>query len=387
LGSKALGITAFGFQPKKTSQVYAEDNYIYVVEHMKNKVVQLCSSLNQPCGIASYTEMLCKNNGLRSVKSVNELKNASFEILHLQHEFGIMSAKEINKVIGYCSKNSVKLYVTLHAVIPSASLVSRMLVLKYAKKTQGRSSSDLDSLAKNITIRKLLERALLVRKVRQQRMLVNYAKKIIVHLPQMAETLEKMGVEKDKIVVLDHPVQSYKTSPCLYSDADQKTHIGCFGFLEERNNFLKIIDLVANDKDIILHIYANIKHKGKKQEYVDKVLEKVKRSQGIHIATDHLSIEEIVFNLSQCNANIWHGEENPFYYYASGSIRQYLAAKRPIIAFKNTRIKELESIVTTIPAETASGIEGIAKKSCVETKPLEKYLEQHGWETAISVYS
>jgi len=356
------------------------------MENFKEDIVQFCSSLGQPCGIALYTEMLCASNGLRKVKNVTELNNKPPEILHIQHEFGIMPAKEISEVLQYCRRHSTRIYVTLHGVIPSWRHVRTLLAAKLSKEIRCKLNPDLIRLSKAIGVRKLFGYCRSIRRIRQQQMIIKYAEKILVHLDIMKQFLIDMGADPNRIVVLDHPVQQYKTSPRLYSDNDNKMHIGCFGFLQPRNHYEEIMHFAEREEGAVFHMYASCHHSKKDQKYAKRILQLAKQNDNIHLITEHLPLEDIVLGLSRCDVNLWYGGEDPFFCCASGSIRQYLAAKRPILAIRSARIGDLQHVVTMVLPENICRSQDIVKEQRNKNRALCEYVEKHTWESLMLLY-
>lgn len=392
---------------------------------MGKKVVQYCPSLGTPCGIASYTEMLCEANGVTCIKSLDELEKDLPTHLHVQHEYSIVPLVELNKIIVFCKKHNISLYVTMHSVVRVhntklfralylwlrfyryGKLLIKNVVLKTDKKmsgqniptdifaqsnvtsnkaSQGKYLTSLKSIAKKVgqhTEKGALKLGIGLRQVDfaiTQLLLLKNAHKIIVHSELIKRIWLELGARPRQIDVFHHPVKLFQTSNTLYSAADKKIHIGCFGFLRKEKCILEIIDACKQIKNCILHIYTSTGHQNNPLDYERKIIDQVSVYGWIKLHRAHLPLAEIVFNLSKCDINVWYASQNPVIMSVSGSIRQYLAAKRPVIASDVAMIDDVRDVIQCVPPNKPHLLAKAIINANYHTGMIEDYLQKHTWD-------
>lgn len=394
---------------------------------MNRKVVQYCASLGKACGIAAYTEMLCDAQGFGRVKCLEELGNDIPAYLHVQHEFGIMQDSELKKVIKFCRSNNILLYVTMHTVIPirtptfSGILyvllfldtlytlswhLKRYIIMKINSNIRRKNEGTIGAVrgrakpqqASENKFRKILEITLnafhrietkfgldkmwLVEPIISQQLIIKNVDRILVHSEISKRVLLNFGADPEQIEVFHHPVKLCQTSNELYSAHDEKIHVGCFGFLREQKCILEIIEACDQIPNAVLHIYASTANQWRSVTYEKKVRERIAGKKWIKLTTAHLPLDEIVFNLSKCDVNVWYGGLYPYSISVSGSIRQYLAAKRPVIASDIPMIDDVRYIVHLVPPCNPRLLANAIRTCKYEAETLENYLNNHTWEKA-----
>jgi glycosyltransferase involved in cell wall biosynthesis len=408
-----------------------------IKNEFNNKPVQLCSSLGMPCGICTYTEMLSDTQNLARIKTIKDLNSEIPTHIHVQHEFGIYTKRDLKKIINYCKKNNVKFYVTMHTVMPYHAInltidktlnLTKKFILqtKFNVKNIIRKTDDAiwRVLIKSRTIRKLrrIKKDILNKKntyknnnknefkkqfldmkknsnraeiinirelrdthhfMKSQNLLIKNSDKIIVHSDEAKNELISQGAKN--VITIPHPLKKFKTSKKLFSEEDGKLHVGFFGFFNKDKGILDIIDACKKIPDLKLHLYTSITSLGFDLEYFEIVKGEINKYPWIELNTKFQTLEEIVFNLSKCDLNIWYTKPIiPFS--TTGSIRQYLASKRPIIARNNKMVSDLRDIITIIPPYSKKSLIEAILNHDKNTKKIEQYVETHTWEKLKAKY-
>lgn len=343
-------------------------------------VVQYCSSLGRACGIATYTEMLSAAQGMPMVKSVEEVvaKKLKPTHLHVQHEFGIYSIQELKRIVSFCALHGIQLVTTLHSVIPLPNFHQyiRYRMSKRPLSMDGRGwvwtddQPDYDFRS----FKHFRETQLL---------LIRASSLLVVHCHDAKEALEKMGAPN--VAVVPHATKSTRTSALRRSAADGKLHIGCFGFFKPHKCIMEIIDACDHMPGRVLHIYASAAHGDRQTAYERDVLARAARKPWIHTETSHLPLDTVVNELSKCDVNVWYCNA-PGAISTSGSIRQYLAAGRPIVAADNVMISDVKHLIDTVPHGNMDALRAALLHHTDRTAEMKAYVEATSWEKTCAPY-
>ena len=389
------------------------------------KVVQYCPSLGTPCGIAAYTEMLCNAMGCTSIKSLEEIDNDIPTHLHVQHEFSIISPAVLKKIMVYCHEHKICLYITMHSVVPIRNIKSlsalypwlqlyrsvKVVIIRAFLKTDkemGGKAQPTDGSAQNgmvppraskrgfsgplknlwrmagqLTVKAASRFGLDLGTIdfaASQLLVINNAAKIIVHSEISKQIWLTLGADSGQIEVFHHPVKRFQTSDTLYSDSENKIHVGCFGFLRKDKCVLEIIEACKDIQNCILHIYASTSHKNCPLDYEKKVIKQANTHGWIKLHRAHLPLAKVVFSLSKCDVNVWYASQNPKYISVSGSIRQYLAAKRPVIASDIAMVSDVRDILQLVPPKRHHLLAKAIKNCSNHTGKIENYIGKHTWD-------
>lgn len=396
------------------------------------KPVVLCSSLGTECGISTYTELLSKSNQISAISNLSEL---GFELpshIHLQHEFGIAPYDFIEKVIDFCKKNDIKFYVTMHTVLPkNINIYSRFfrmisplffnkLIISFAKKIEEKfyRYKIIDKLKwmrwkikegiKFVWWKFNVSNVMPVNWERilgdnipgvnepwrpfriheswmyfkNQNLVIKNSDKIFAHSKSAKKTLLKQGAKDVELYF--HPSLSYEVSMDLHSEKDDKIHFGFFGFFNKDKSIYETIQSCKKIENRVLHIYSCVR-KDHDQEYLKKIEAEVEKNEWIKFHREFLPLGEIIFNLSKCDILLWNSKPIAIHS-SSGSIRQYLAAKRPIIARKNNLIEDLEGIINIVDDINSETLSREIKKIKFDNDKIKKYLDEHSWENSKITY-
>jgi len=401
---------------------------------VQQSIVQYCPSLGKACGIASYTELLCEEYHYKKIRSLSELDGEIPTHLHLQHEFGIFTSSDLMEVVEYCHHNHVKFYITMHAIVAVghmpfpklceiklisfllsiegflARCVQRLdeflwkdrfkiynwicrnkqnfLVLFEERKKKNSIAQDKDSQKSEGWIWKptTFPRPLLNDMISSERIILENADKIIVHTNEGKQKLLEMGAKS--VESFPHPLKIFPTSKSLHSQKDGKLHVGYFGFLFKFKSISEIIDACEQIDNVILHVFASTVHFNFRDQaaHYEEISNKISLKNWIQFESRHLPLEEIVFRLSQNDVNVWYTKKPPGIS-TSGSIRQYLVAKRPIIASDNVMIYDLKNIVQIVPSEDPKSLTEAIKNFNPDTSKIEEYVQRHTWDLINANYT
>lgn len=210
-----------------------------------------------------------------------------------------------------------------------------------------------------------------------QEAIIKNADSIYVHCQEAEWELIRRGVRR--VHCVRHGVQNARCCLRLHSRTDHKTHVGVFGFPNPHKGILEIIEACKKMRNVRLHIYASIKHDGVQTAYIQKVIALSKKHAWIDLCTDHLSIEEVVWNLSRCDVNVWFAYP-PGGISASGSICQYVAAKRPIIASDVVMVGTLKDAVCLVPPGDIDALRKAIKTYRGGIRALKAYADTYAWD-------
>tara|TARA_Y100000310_G_C20649510_1_gene798566 strand:- start:476 stop:1549 length:1074 start_codon:yes stop_codon:yes gene_type:complete len=218
-----------------------------------------------------------------------------------------------------------------------------------------------------------------------QKTIVQSAEKIVVHCTEAKEALQNMGA--NSIEVIPHGVLFAPTSPHRHSHEDGKTHVGCFGFMHPHKCLLEIIDACAQVPNLSLHIYASTEHCGLDDRYRRQVERKANQHEWIELCTDHLELDEVIWKLSACDVNVWFADV-PGGMSVSGSIRQYIAAGRPIIASDTIMISDIRDAVEVVPPQDVHALAQVLSqyREANEESSI-KWAVQLAWEKVTTPYT
>ncbi len=402
------------------------------------KPVLLCTSLGTECGIATYTELLSKNNDTTAIANLSDL---GFEIpshIHLQHEFGIAPYDFMEKLVKFCNENNIKLYVTLHTVLPvNISIHSIFLrvfcfitlsekfnilfkkVEKFSNKhkivdkikwlawktkdkikwLRWKIKETLKYIWWKFSFDKIFEvnwEDLLGDKIvnvnepwrpkyineswryfKNQSLVIGNADKIFAHSESAVKTLKSQGAKNVELFI--HPVVLFEVSKDLFSHKDNKIHFGFFGFFNKSKSIYEMIQSCKKIENCELHIYSCVQENHDK-DYLKKVESEVDNNKWVHFYKEFIPLEDVVYNLSKCDMLIWNSRPIA-HYSSSGSIRQYLAAKRPIIARKNNLVEDLKGVIKIVDEITTEVLSDEIQNYKVNDKLVE-YLDDHSWKNS-----
>jgi len=393
-----------------------------------SRVVQYCPSLGKPCGIGEYTEKLAAAKGFKAIDSLDKLKGeCPPSHLHVQHEFGLIPIPELRRIIRYCKKRRIALVVSMHTVLPikhtwRIKIANTFLVLEKflyrlkcrLSKPGGTSVPTIESgpaayegnrsffeKSQSLYLRMIeamhvvllgfagkgnpqLDRNILrmLPDSTAQALILRHADQIVVHNPSARDFLLKAGTSGKCIIIFPHPVELFEVSDRLFSQNDGKRHVGCFGFLQPHKGILELIEACDRLPDTVLHLWTSTSHKSTPPDFEQRVIAAVAKRDWIQLTTRHLPLAEVVFNLSKCDVNVWYTLPPTTSLYASGSIRQYLVAKRPIIASDIQAIEEIRHLVHPVPKDRTDLLADAIAKNLKPPKGLGDYLERYCWENS-----
>lgn len=353
-----------------------------------NKPILLCHSLGTECGISTYTEMLSKSNSIKAIKTLKDLGLETPSHLHVQHEFGIVSSKQMEEIVKYCKKNGIKLYVTMHTILPKSMNFYSLLLTQvsfvfkhdnFIEVLKKIKSSVWDIL--NFSFRKddKWRPGTIVESwefFKNQNLIVKNADKIFVHSESAKKELEKQGSKNVELFI--HPTIIFQTSDRLFSTEDGKKHIGFFGFFNKDKDILNLIKTIKTLDNVVLHLYSCVK-KDHDREYYNLVEKEIGNDTDVFWHKDFMSLERVIFELSKCDLLVWNSKPIA-HYSSSGSIRQYLAAKRPILARENNLVEDLKDIIRIVENIDSDVIKNQIDNIHLDALKINEYLENHTWE-------
>lgn len=353
-------------------------------------IVQYCSSLGRACGIATYTEMLAHAQNMQTVRSLNELDERGLRPthLHVQHEFGIMDLGELRRIRRYCDEHDIRMCVTMHSVVelPTVRSYARaFMARKMQPKVWERKVNDHCRTSPQVWTKDLPDYDLgsFFRFRGTQEFLARSADLLVVHCEAAQEALVAMGAKR--VAVVPHGARLSTVAPTLHSVRDGRLHVGCFGFLKAHKCVLELIDACEKIPNVKLHIFASTAHIDKQRDYARRVIERAERCDWIELDTSHLPLETIISELSKCDVNVWYCAP-PGAISTSGSIRQVLAAGRPVIAADHAMVSDIRDLLRVVPFGDVDALsQAIAERGMPGTD-ARPYLERTTWDLVRAPY-
>ncbi len=363
-----------------------------------NKSITLyCSSLGNPsCGIASYTMMLSRAKGVPAISRIPQFDNGFPKILHLQYEPGITGYRELKSITKFCDRNGIELLTTMHHVRlrkqdklfssmfsdlrKLASLVVRGMQYTW-EMMLGSGSSGRDKLQglrkhqMNYWARFVVQRHIFS------------SGKVVVHSPSAKSELISQGADPERVRVQYHPIEDFSNLGGRHSAEDAKLHVGIFGFMSPQKNVLALINACRPLADRVqLHIIASTeRYGGEIPDNLKETLGAAEREEWVDLVTETIPLDEVINRLSRNCVNVYLTV--PTDISSSGAIRQYLASRRPIVAYRSPMIEDVESLCILIDDLDPETIRGaILHASSQKTVRLESYIEENSWERSHSFY-
>lgn len=354
--------------------------------------VLLCHSLGDECGISTYTKMLSESQNIAVVKRLEDLQLEIPSHIHLQHEFGIVSIKQLEQIIDFCKRNDVKLYVTMHTVLPKIINIYSFLLFKF--KFALKYNLTLELLKKfdfrhmfifNKNKKDVWRPSSVVESwnfIKNQYLVIKNSDRIFAHSESAKKELIQQGAKEVQLFI--HPTISFPVSDTLYSNDNGEIHIGFFGFFNRDKNILDLIKIVKNIQKCNLHIFSCVK-KDHDHDYYNLLKKEIDGSSRIIWHEDFIPLEEVIFELSKCDFLVWNSKPIA-HYSSSGSIRQYLAAKRPILARRNNLVEDLEGIIEIVDEITTESVSNFIDKRIFASDKIDDYIEKYSWRNSIINY-
>ena len=189
------------------------------------------------------------------------------------------------------------------------------------------------------------------------------------------------------VQVMAHPLKELPTSPRLHSESDGKLHVGYFGFLSPAKDLTSLIQACQKVPDVVLHLLASVPQtQGDISGYARTFIEVAERYDWIDLDIEFLPLADVVLRLSQNDVNVYLTSKLSHGFSSSGSVRQYLAAKRPILANPSPLISDLQDVITVLPDNRPDTIAAAIRSFDPDTSRIEAYVPQHTWDAVPDVY-
>jgi len=215
-----------------------------------------------------------------------------------------------------------------------------------------------------------------------QALIIQHADQIVVHNSSAKNFLIRSGFRADRLVLYPFPLEQFDVSSSLFSQADGKRHVGFFGFMQPHKGILELIEACDMLQEVVLHLWASTGHSHRPHDFERMVRDMAAERKWVQLTTGHLSLQEVVNNLSRCDINVLYPRQLKSFLYASGSIREYLAAKRPVIAADIQAFEEIRHLVHPVPPGRPDLLARAITGSHATPERLQDYLDQHTWENS-----
>jgi glycosyltransferase involved in cell wall biosynthesis len=343
--------------------------------------------------------MLAAAKNVPVTHSLPDYRSGIPAAIHIQHGTGIITYKELTEITEACKEKGIDRWLTMHEVKKRRTdhPFSRLkLNIRKAGSLMVRSIQ-YGFLAAILRKHRKHYIALLDshldftlpfwRRFQLQRYIfTNY--QVIVHSESAKEELIQQGAEDSAVTVQHHPVKSYPTSATLNRAADGKLHVGIFGFMSAQKHVTLLIEACSNlATPVQLHIFASTERiKGNVPEELKSLIRQAETSDWISLHTETLPLEDIVYRLSRNCVNVYL--TTPTDISSSGAIRQYLAAKRPIIAYRSPMVEDVLAYINVLEQLSVERLRTtLLHYNELDVIALDRYLDENSWEKSHRFYN
>ncbi len=162
-------------------------------------------------------------------------------------------------------------------------------------------------------------------------------------------------------------------------------HVGTYGFLGRHKRLFDIIDACEKIDNVVLHIYSSVNRVAPVIDLSRKLKQKIAGKDRVLQDGHYYTLKQIVWYLSRCDVNVWY--QLPITWISSsGSIREYLAARRPIVAADTIMVEALKDIIQLVGPFDGDALRDAIENYNPDVAGIKAYAEQHTWEKLIVNY-
>lgn len=333
-----------------------------------SKVVILCSTLDEECGLSEYTLSLkegLEENGakvllVKDIAKFKSIEKFNPDIVIIEFEYGLYTAPDLNRFFNRLRREGIKIVVTLHGI------------------------NDWDAIKNDL--------------------IEHTPDAIIVHTERARRRLTERGVPADKVSVIPHGIKKFrlndrgKTRRKLGIEKDTKV-VAIHGFFEPYKNYDKVAEAVG----ILQRIYPDVvilqlcHSKGHNEAEVarNRFKEVVRREKikVIRMGRKYLPSEKIIHALHVADCVVYPYLET-FPYSVSGAIRMAISANVPLVCSDITFFEDIPAdcalkLRTNIPNDIAIGISGIFEDKELSEQMVnnqQELVEKHSWKNISKLY-
>ena len=117
------------------------------------------------------------------------------------------------------------------------------------------------------------------------------------------------------------------------------------------------------------------------KDYFDLVINEIGDNENIIWHKEFIPLDKVIFELSKCDTLIWNSKPIA-HFSSSGSVRQYLAAQRPIIARRNNLVEDVKDIVTVVDDLDLETLQLEIGRMNYDSGKIKDYLEKYSWKNS-----
>lgn len=287
--------------------------------------------------VSPYQTRVMKPEQLTAVlqRLANEL--AAYDILHIQHEFGLYWFDQFKRIVETGKAAGKKVVVTVH------------LSPDYAIKPAARGGIGPRSLVAYLRARRHYSRM-----VAEHIEPMKLADKIIVHNQVTAASLRRFGVDESKMTQLVHPVYDVPTPPkssvvATHLNRQEGDIIYCItGFLHRYKGILGAVRalkfLPPNYK---LALLGGVKADSDDVAFEDKItnlIDYLDLRDRVYITGFEPDDDKLNALIRECDVCVYPYDRVYYSSLSSGSLNLAFANERPVIAYPTETLKELAEI-------------------------------------------
>jgi glycosyltransferase involved in cell wall biosynthesis len=136
--------------------------------------------------------------------------------------------------------------------------------------------------------------------------------------------------------------------------------------------------------DVVLHLFCAWREKRSADH--ERLVARAERTPWIRLCTDFLTDEGVVMALSRCDVNVWSHHPHANIISSSGSIRQLLAAGRPVVATDNPMIDDVRHLLSVVPFGDSERLADALRNAPRNDPRIAEYVAAHDWDRAEPAY-
>lgn len=287
--------------------------------------------------VSPYQTRIMSSDELQKVLDRLARELQDFDILHIQHEFGLYWHDQFKRIVETAKGVGKKVVVTVH------------LSPDFAIKPAARGGLGPRSIVNYLRKRKHYHNM-----VNEHIEPMKLADMVVVHNEVTRQSLERFGVESERIIKLVHPVYDVPKPPSsdlIANHLNKKSGdiIFCItGFLHRYKGVLGAVKalkfLPPNYK---LALIGGVKADSDDVVFEDKVTDLIDQL-GLHdrvYITGFIPDDDVLNGLiRECDVCVYPYDRLYYSSLSSGSLNLAFANDRPVIAYPTATLKELSAI-------------------------------------------
>lgn len=314
------------------------------------------STHNEACGVAKYQEQYIKAmegvdphvthdffdlspNQVRLMGSKElgaamkqfKKKLRGYDVLHIQHETGLYSGRELHVLCETAKELNKRLVVTVHAA-----------PLAYAKPV-GSARSALVTLKPRVFLGTLKAQYSLKKWFKTRYLPLKLADAVLVHNTNTKKQLLDLGFTDQQVVIIDHPVQEVsmtQKSDVIAKALNKKSGdiiyctVGWIHSKKGADDAVKALSFLPENYK--LAIIGGIHDQAENDKFLNKLCDLIDArglKNRVHITGSVESNEEMDAMIRECDLSIYPYDKTYYSQVSSGALNLAIANLLPVVAY------------------------------------------------------